>query len=238
MMRCVLLALSLGVAGLQAATIGTASISSGGPPIQSCAAFAGCTLSDLSGDFAESLLTLQSIGVGPAVAGDVYVQIGSGPNYTNATGQYDSFTTYFLPGVGTGTINATVYAGGAGSGVFSGSNGSASFTLGSSFYNLSGGALTGSLPSSLPSLGLHSYTGAFTLGTPFQVGYSVSDSLSGNPGDAGINEAAAGIVSLQFLVGGVQVSPAASTPEPSTLVLALCAVGMGSLGRVVRAKRA
>jgi hypothetical protein len=150
---------------------------------------------------------------------------------------YSAGTTYIVPGLGTGTIQATVYAGGRGGSVPAGAPDNSLFgtTLGSSSYScrpsqpgppfpICGMRIEPPVPPIHIVSGIlvtdYAQTGTFTLGQPFMVGFSLSDYVIVNLGERAAQFAAGGITSLQFFdAAGHPVTPTeAPVPEPMMFI--------------------
>ena len=147
-----------------------------------------------------------------------------------AWADYTGSNRYIVPGSGTGTIQAVVFAAMDGcsslSGFFCGgiTNGTSRFTLGSTVYSCSG-CLSGS-----PALGTYAGTylggiipatryneiGTYALGQPFSVSFEMSQYLSDDKGETATQVITGGILGLQFFdANGNQVTPInLTTPEP------------------------
>jgi hypothetical protein len=130
-----------------------------------------------------------------------------------ARASYSSFTSYIVPGTGSGSIQATVYASSLGGSTEGGSNNEiTNFTLGSTSYDC-----RFIICSPGPTVDFREYavTGGFTLGQPFTVGFSISQYLSVILGEQATEDVQAGFVNVKFFDGaGNPVTPAEVVPEP------------------------
>lgn len=216
------------------ATIGSATlwVSPPGGPLtsQSCSAFAGCSEAYGSDVSATSQLGSTGLfgGTSPMISTSAFVSPSLFPTaFASAQGEYDSYNTYFVPGSGTGTITADAYGyeSVAAIGGFT-LAGTDSFTLGSASYS--------NILATNPAYALQHITGTFTLGVAFTVGFQIADYSSANNGELDNQTVSADLRNIHFYDSlGHEVSPAASTPEPSSaLFLCLGVMGLAAARRL------